>query len=113
MSWLKIYDWEHETYPEFQKVEIAHQDAQRYFRKLARHFKVTTPTLSLRLKRGGGTYYSRSAMIRLSRISNLGIVIHEFAHHLADCTTRSRNSHNKSFKKALKKTYTFARRYLK
>ena len=112
MSWLKIYDWELSAYPQFRDITVGRADARAYFKKFARHFKVSEPSVLLINKRSGGTYYSFSQSIALPQMTNLGTVVHEFAHHLADRTHGSRQKHGKNFKRALKKTYTFAKRYL-
>ncbi len=110
MAWLKIYGWEQETYPEFYQKTIGLSDAQIYIRKFAKHFEVNEPFVPYSKKRKGGTYWHGSQKITLPVITNLGTVIHEFAHHLADQTNGKRNGHNKLFKKSLKKVYTFAKK---
>ena len=112
MAFLKIYKWERETYPEFQKIEIGRSDAPKYFKKFARHFKVIEPILLKRTKQSGGAYFRDYIGIALPKTTYFGVIIHEFAHHLADQKTRSRNGHNKRFKRALKQVYSFAKRYI-
>jgi hypothetical protein len=112
MAWLKIYQWEHEAYPEFRQVQICRSDVPKYLKKFARHFKVTEPYLNSRPKRSTGTYYRSSRSISLPATCSLGLVIHEFAHHLADETYQANIMHDKRFKRQLKKVYTFAKRYL-
>jgi len=115
MAWLKIYEWEQSTYKEFRDVAITRSEAEKYLRKFARHFKVNVPRVDYsRVKRnGGGSYYARSQMIRLSHGTNLGTVCHEFAHHLnSQLNGGVKLGHDKGFKKQLKKVYTFAKRYL-
>lgn len=112
---LTVYFWEHQTYPEFQKVPVTRTDVQKYLNKLVRHFKTSKVTFSHELRRGGGGVYHPGYFpyIRMGKEPTLGIVCHEFAHHL----TRHRYPtikkwHGKHFKKELKRVYTFAKRYL-
>lgn len=114
MAYLKVYQWEHETYPKFYKVEVAREDAQKYLNKLARHFKVSTPYVNLQSrKRNGGSLMYGWGQVNVSPLTSLGIVIHEFSHHFAYQTYgRSGRGHGKNFKKCLKKSYTFAKRWI-
>jgi hypothetical protein len=113
MPYLKIYEWENGAYPEFLPIKVKREDAPKYFKKFARHFRVIRPTLDFwRVKRHVGTYYHYTKSIALPKIASLGLIVHEFAHHLADEQNGKRNMHNKVFKRALKRTYTFAKRYL-
>lgn len=110
---LAAYHWEAETFKEFQHVLITRDRAEALLKKFARHFKVSAPTLSRKLKRGGGHYtpgYFPS--ITLGKVPTLGIVCHEFAHHLETARWNTRQWHGKKFKRELKRVYTFAKRYL-
>ena len=114
MAAFKLYEWEHKTYPEFKATKVAGSDAPIYFKKLARHFKVSEPRLfSTRKSIGNGMYYGRTQSIALAPETDLGIIIHEFAHHLARQRHGSNQHHNKKFKHELKRVYTFAKRYIK
>ncbi len=113
MSWLKIYEWEEQTYPEFQKIEIARSDVQKYLNKFTRHFKVQKIMVDMSAKgrdKESGSY--RAGMIKVGHISTFGIVIHEFAHHLTREVFGKGHHHDKKFKGCLKKVYTFAKIYL-
>jgi hypothetical protein len=117
MAWLKIYEWERTTYPEFQNIRV--DRPEKYLKKFARHFKVNQPTLArhqsfwvaYRVKKSGGTYRSYDESIDLANNISLGILIHEFTHHL-DWKINHKVSHDKKFKRQLKRVYTFAKRYL-
>jgi len=112
MAWLKVYEWERNKWPEFRKIEIARSDAPKYWKKFARHFKVSVPKLSKHIKRDGGTYYSGIQVIRLPHTTSFGTIIHEFAHHLTEQRYGSREHHGKKFKHELKRVYSFAKRYI-
>lgn len=113
---LAAYQWEHDTYPQFQSVRVDRHRAEVLIRKLARHFKTTCPRFSMRMRRGGGGHYTPSMLgvgtITLGKEPTLGLVCHEFAHHLETVRHNSRRWHGKQFKRELKRVYTFARRYL-
>lgn len=112
---LKVYHWEEQTYPQFKTVKLQRLEAPKYFRKFARHFKVSCPALSTTVKQGGGHYQPSSwiARIALAKETHLGLVCHEFAHHLdAIRHPDTAQWHGKSFRRELKKVYTFAKRYL-
>jgi len=113
MAWLKIYEWERNTYPEFREFRIGRSDSLTYFKKFARHFKISIPRLGTRLLRHNGVYFPDDEVIQLPLITSLSLVIHEFAHHLATKKYGSDQGHNKNFKRSLKRVYTFAKRYLK
>jgi len=120
MAWLKVYEWEHDTWPEFRKVKIDRRQQHGYIKKLARHFKIVEPTLRWSYKRGvasgegGGSYHYRTlgSFIRIGKVTTLGTLCHEFAHHLAAMRWGSWQGHNKKFKRELKRTYTWAKRWL-
>lgn len=112
---LKVYFWEKQTYPDFQTVNFDRVQAVKYLKKFSRHFKTSCPVLSRIIKRGGGHYTPSfiQPRIALGKNPSLGIVCHEFAHHLD--TLRhpdTKQWHGKSFKRELKRVYTFAKRYL-
>lgn len=113
---LKAYEWESRTYPEFEKVKMQKCEAPAYLKKLSRHFKVSEPRLSHINKHSGG-HYSPSAYgqasIALPKETSLSIVCHEFAHHLDTLRhPESKIWHGRTFKRELKKVYTFTKRYL-
>jgi hypothetical protein len=113
---LKVYQWEAQAYPEFKNIELEKSKAPIYLKKFARHFKVYCPKLSTVNKRGGGHYTPSAwgtASIALSPNPSLGLVIHEFAHHLDTLRHPEKKQwHGKSFRRELKRVYTFAKRYL-
>lgn len=115
---LKAYQWEHETFPEFQNVQVCSDTQQKLVRKLARHFKTPKPALQhTRINDTHGRYIHPNAYhastIRTAQNSTLGTLCHEFAHHLAYLKHGRGVGHDKRFKKQLKKVYTFAKRYIK
>lgn len=114
---LAAYHWEHESYREFQSVKITRHEASVFLRKFSRHFKTTCPAFSYQVRRGGGGHYTPSKWgtpsITVGAAPTLGIICHEYAHHLD--TVRNPDTklwHGKTFKRELKKVYTFAKRYL-
>lgn len=112
---LAVYHWEAETYPEFKEVTFEKKRAMFYLKKFARHFKTTCPSISSCKKRGGGHYTPSFYFprIALPENPNLSLVAHEYAHHLdAVRNPETPQWHGKSFRRELKKVYTFAKRYL-
>ena len=112
---LAVYQWEADTYPEFHEVKVEKERAMFYLKKFARHFKTTCPTISSINKRGGGHYTPSSWRPRIALPPNpsLALICHEYAHHLDTIRNpETKQWHGKSFKRELKKVYTFAKRYL-
>jgi hypothetical protein len=112
MAWLKVYEWERERWPEFRHIKITRTEAESYLRKFSRHFKTPVPNLVGGKWYGGGTYYhyKQEVKVKLSAI-HLNTIIHEYAHHL-NWMQFKQNGHRKSFKRCLKRVYSFAKRYL-
>lgn len=107
----KVYEWENKTWPEFDKVQVARSDAQKYLKKFSRHFKIEMPRIDMsRRNKSKGTY--SYGWIAIPYTCSLGLIVHEFAHHLTRKTYGSNQNHNKKFKRCLKRVYTFAKRYL-
>ena len=123
MACLQVYAWESQKWPRFLKVKLDVGQQKGLLFKLARHFKVNEPMLSYSHKRGAnakhsengaaGSYEHRAwgSVIRLGSITTLGTLCHEFAHHLNWSRWR-KGGHGRTFKRELKRTYTFAKRYL-
>lgn len=116
MAWLKIYQWEHLTYTEFQDVKLDMKRAAAIIKRLSRHFKVSTPELIGTRRGGGGDYWNRGDHRSLIRVCwkkiSLGLVCHEFAHHLTARRWGSAHGHDKKFKRELKRVYSWAKRWL-
>jgi len=118
MPLLKVYEWERTIWPEFRKVSMTLKQADAVIKKLSRHFKLSCPKVT---DGCNGTHWNGKyspntgenflALIRLRTINNLGTVCHEFAHHL-DYNVYGGLGHRRTFKRALKKVYTWAKRYL-
>jgi hypothetical protein len=113
MAAQKLYEWEAKAYPKFRDIRMGKEDAEMYYKKFARHFKVSEPLVGKPLRRVGGVYWGRTNTIQLEKLPTFGTVIHEFAHHLASKEYGGRQFHNKNFKRSLKRVYTFAKRYIK
>lgn len=112
MAMLRVYLWEEATWPEFRKVApLTEEQTTKLLRKLSRHFKTPVPYLRLYGWSGGGRYWALRHRITLSRPVAFDTLLHEFAHHLNFIRNRE-NGHRRSFKRELKRTYTWARRYL-
>ena len=115
---LKVYEWERSTWPEFQEVMLEPCEAEATLRKLVRHFKTRAIYMTFGNHRSGGGRYVAYWPIRMDEVRltkrniNLGTVIHEFAHHLDTCRWRKRAGHGRTFKRELKRVYTWAKRYL-
>lgn len=119
MAQLKVYEWEKKTWPEFQEVKVNRFHQGVLLMKLSRHFKVDCPELRWSYRSGvargnGGGSYHRSNLhpfIRCGKVTTLGTLLHEFAHHL-DWRAYLGYGHRRSFKRALKRTYTWAKQWL-
>jgi len=117
MAWLKIYQWERIEFMEFDRVNLDRHQQGVILRKLVRHFKTTPVELAQSYKRGGGgSYHHRKpphypSRIKCHKTTTLGLICHEFAHHL-DRERYGGRGHRKSFKKALKRVYRWAKRWL-
>lgn len=133
MSWLKVYQWEKNEYLKFYDVRIKDEDAIKYLRKFCRHFKTEPILLAVGNKRDGSGYYQEGwhslmsvrigyyqtkesgtakGFIRVCKNPTLAIIVHEFAHHLTASTGGKGHHHDKLFKRSLKKSYTYAKRWL-
>lgn len=116
---LKIYLDEQFEYPEFREVHLCRVEQYNILKKLCKHFKVCIPDLQYSHKRGvatgngGGSYRASyfAPVIKIGKVTTLATLVHEFAHHL-DFNKNNKIGHRKSFWKCLKKSYTFAKRYL-
>lgn len=116
MGAWKCYAWERATWPEFRKVQVSYDQACKLIRKLCHHFKVQDISGEVEIKRSGATWshYRESwgGSIKFSMPLSLGTVCHEFAHHLTAHRWGRRHGHDRKFKRELRRTYTWARRYL-
>lgn len=124
MFWLKVYQWELDTWPEFTKVHIDRTRQRALLRKLARHFKVDEPYIGQSRQRGanvssggiGAGHYHRGSWssgphIDMGTITTLRVLCHEFAHHL-DWRRHGGHGHRRTFKRELRRVYTWSKRYL-
>ena len=110
---MNNFEWERTKWPEFRRIDLTREQAECYYKKFSRHFKIRKPNIAWESKkRQGGQYQSMGELILLPKKTNFGTVIHEFAHHFAKVEYGRRQNHNKNWKRCLKKTYTFAKRYL-
>ena len=110
----KAYDWERATWPKFCEIKIDRKQAGKYVKKLVRHFKTKPVEIDYDgWDRSGGQYFGWERMIKLPKETNLGTVIHEFAHHLTRGKFGAGMHHNRKFKKTLKRVYRYAERWLK
>lgn len=123
MAFLQVYRWEHDTWPTFQTVKVDRMTQRKLIKKLARHFKVDEPSLEFSRQRGANVAKSETPgaagkyiggwhpRIKLGTVTTLGTLVHEFAHHL-NYRRWASNGHGRTFKRELKRTYTFTKRYL-
>ncbi len=111
---LAVYHWEEQQWPEFRKFRMTRKEAEGKLKKLARHFKTPETKVSWQVKKGDAGHYSgHSFTVALGSEPSLGVVCHEFAHHLNHVLHPTvKVGHDKEFKKCLKKVYTFAKRWL-
>ena len=121
MAWLKVYQWEGETWPQFKTIKLDRARQTAIIKKLARHFKVDAPALIQSYRHGvargeGGGHYEPStwhSKIAVGKITTLATICHEFAHHLSyRLHGRPKQWHGPKFKRCLKRTYTWAKRWL-
>lgn len=129
------YAEERATYPQFREMKCSEKECEKYLRKLQRHFKVppikvvftsrswgwaypnimttihwkpeyiTLPKKTLRTWSGGRIELPKGG-------TSLGMVVHEFAHILATFRYKRHCNHDRRFKRQLKRSYTWAKRYL-
>lgn len=125
MAAYVLYKWESDTYPAFQSRKVERHEQGVLLRKLSRHFKVDLPRLVYSRQRGAnalqqasgaaGMYHASmwhgNCTIKLGKVTTLGTLVHEFAHHI-NWRRWKANGHGRTFKRELKRTYTFSRRYL-
>jgi len=127
MPAYKTYSWEQETWPQYREIEVNRMEQEKYIKKMVRHFKTPPAEVRQSFRRGGaGCYHPvysygwvplggrrklAKGYIKLGKVSNLGTVVHEFAHHL-EYFKYGKGGHRKTFKKALKQSYTWAKRWL-
>jgi hypothetical protein len=110
MPYLKVYSWEDNTYPEFMVIKLDREQQKKLITKLSRHFKTPMPTIGQSHGRGLN-YVPFWKQINTHKISTMGNIIHEFAHHL-NSIRYDESGHGKSFKKCLKRVYKWSVRYL-
>lgn len=113
MAYLKVYEWEHNTWPELQGIEIGREYGKYLVGRLARYFKVREPSIiQSHRRKGSATYWSGREAIALHKVTYLDLVLHEFAHHL-NWVKYKQHGHRKSFKKCLKMVYRRAKHWTK
>lgn len=128
MVWLKVYAWETQLWPQFQGVKVHRFQQGVLLNKLAKHFKVPCPELAQSHRRGAnvnaqasgaaGSYHRgwlwghRVGIVKLGQVTTLGTLLHEFAHHLNYCRWNGQRGHGRTFKRELKRCYTWGKRYL-
>jgi hypothetical protein len=135
MAAYMAYAEERLAYPEYRKIHLTEEECRKYLKKFSRHFKI--PDIKVEFKRNNWGYafpsinsallwkpeYRRLPSKQLKTWSagriefpkdnvSFGMVIHEFAHILAAFKYRRFCHHDRRFKRQLKRTYTFAKRYL-
>ena len=113
---LKVYDWERETWPQFRFVILNREQQKMYIRKLSKHYKVFEPIIKQSLSStNAGTYHKETIMslptIKLHKECTFGTLIHEFSHHL-NHAKYNQGHHGRSFKKCLKRVYKYAEHWL-
>src|SRR5579863_5161014 len=101
--YLKIYAWEHATFPDLYNIHLLPTMRESVIRALAKFFGITlNPTDAIQFTtHGSGIAYSRQGRIKLPRNGcPVGLVCHELA-HLYDWQVNGKDGHRKTFKKAL------------
>lgn len=119
MARLKVYEWEKERWPEFERVVIDKERRAVILRELAGRFNIPAPGIRQSYRPGtadgyGGRYSFRTATIRVGVRPRLSTLVHEFAHHLHCCQDgRPVRWHGKDFKRYLALCYAAGRTYLR
>ena len=111
---LKMYMNEHLDYPEFQeKIYATPKEAEKYLKKLKRHFKLPNLEWEFSKNSGGSAHrYWWGYKIKLPKTDiTLGLICHEIAHVIA-FHKYDTMGHTKKFYRQLKRVYTWAKRYL-
>lgn len=108
MAWLRAYEWEAKTFPEF-KVRVTPDEARQIIAECSKRFEVPQPTVVGGAWHGSGKYNSMRQRIKLCfSYLFLDVVLHEFAHHLNWIRHKGRG-HTGTFKSSLAAVYSFAR----
>ena len=91
---LKFYRQERSEFSEFYQVKITEKQADRILDNLSAHFKLPRPGLIFVKMRGAsGRYAIQTETIKIDPgTSNLGVLVHEFGHHM-DLLTNGRFHH--------------------
>ena len=120
MAHLKVYEWERERWPLFQRVLINRWQQEQVLAHLANQFGVVCPAIGQSYQsgvargEGGGQYVPATQVVQLGVKTSLGTVVHEFAHHLNHLLNpedAAKRHHGRTFKKCLRACYSKARKF--
>ena len=108
---LLIYAIENERWPLEYKLRVSERIGASLIYDMSMYYGIKVPEVKFMSGADRGMYYSRykKIVVRTSKKENgfrLSIIIHEFAHHLADTRANGhRQKHNKKFWQALEECY--------
>lgn len=112
MPWLKVYEWERETWPEFHEAGFEVYEAKCLLVALAEQFEVPVPKLSAWKRHGAGAYCDATQTIFVcTPLFPVCVIVHEFTHHLLWLRHRD-VSHRKRFRNTLQEVYEQSKRFL-
>lgn len=117
---LLIYAKESAQFPIEETMRISRAEIEVILSALSALFSVPTPIVKVTCRRGGA-YQHKNKLIKIGpvgahfhkNIFRYSVLVHEFAHHLADCRNRRRVGHTKKFWDALEDSYLAANIYMR
>lgn len=104
MAHLKVYEWERQTFPWAQRIEIIPKLREPVARLIARQQGIFLRGVQLTKLGGGHAWFNEIALPRPDYRCSLGIIMHEIA-HCVDGQKYGGNGHRATFKRALIKVY--------
>lgn len=122
MAYLHAYKWEHDTFPEEQKIEIPFPERKFLPNIIAKKFNIQNMSVVFNMRRANsgraftGTWHPHIRLPKSSLPCCVGVIYHEIAHVLNDKDFKNaknyHSGHLGSFKTALIKVYAEARQFL-
>ena len=80
---IRFYRREQVEFERFYKIPLTEQQAHKIVSELVYHFELPSVRVIFRkMTRSSGRYMIREKIIKLAPETNLGVVVHEFSHHM-------------------------------
>ena len=80
---IRFYRHEQVEFERFYKIPLTEQQAHKIVSELVYHFELPSVRVIFRkMTRSSGRYMIREKIIKLAPETNLGVVVHEFSHHM-------------------------------